>query len=421
MNNPIKTGIIAIENLPEDFIIDVNKEFKEKIFITVKKHFRGWSRLSKELNLSYRLFNGNKYRYKPKQLRFFKKICIFLRNKGYCQFRLKKLEKNIIFLKSHYGNKGIKNPKLPFNLNTYNGGCLISSLLHDGSIKSSLTVNYCNKKEELINKFIKISKNCFGDVHYHTNRFTVLLPKIIGELLTRCFGMKSGKKTVTDAHVPKFAFKSNKDFISGYLNFTISDDGSIGINLNHNIYVIRIGLYKDITNFSKELRENIKNNCKKYWKYTPNILKADKRLMKNLGISVNGPFYEQEYKYIDKNNKQRTSFCWFISITNLIDIEKFYKNVKLTHSEKQKRLEKIMKIASRGYRQYKKGNVFKEVLIHCNKLLSGDKLITASILSKSLNRSLGRTQWILKRMVENNLIEKIGETPKNCEYIYKSK
>ena len=80
-----------------------------------------------------------------------------------------------------------------------------------------------------------------------------------------------------------------------------------------------------------------------------------------------------------------------------------------------------MEIASKTHRQFKKGNVFKEALMHCNKLLNENKSVTALQLSKSLNRSLGRTQWILKRMIENNLIEKIGETPKNYEYVYRLK
>ena len=347
MNIPSKTGIITIENLPEDFMVDVRKEFKDKLFNISRKQAKSWLDLSKELELEFRLFNGSKTRNKLKQLNFFKKICKSLEDKGYNEFSLDELEKNIIFIKSHFGEKGIFDPKLPFNFNNYNGGCFIGGVFHDGSIKSSLNVSYCNKCKRMREKFLEISKFCFGDLHYNLDGFSIIFPKVVGELLSRCFNIKSGKKTTQDYYIPKFIFNTNKKFISGYLNFAVSDDGSVGIKRSNNIYRIRIGLQRDISDILKGKGREFIESYKNSLYYCPNILKANKILLKKLKIEVNGPHLEREYMYIDKENKKRTCLYWEISITNLMDIEKFYKNIELTHPKKQKKLESIMKIASK--------------------------------------------------------------------------
>ena len=141
-NTSSKTGIIHLENLvlnknyeyQDKFYVELNPELKKELYKNLLKTCKTIKNLSKEINVKFtRLWD--QLRRVPISIEMLNKISKYLVKRGYNEYKLKNLEKEILYIKST-GSKSQKvyNPKFPINLKTLEGLRFISHLYHDGSI-----------------------------------------------------------------------------------------------------------------------------------------------------------------------------------------------------------------------------------------------------------------------------------------------
>ena len=125
MNNPFITGILHLEDLPEQEVyLRLEENYKNSFLDSAKSLCDGkWTSLGRILNLPISHNNVEILRCFRRtniySLKLIKKISKFLIENGFKEYSLDKLEKKIILIKSKQGSpKGILNPKFPINFNS---------------------------------------------------------------------------------------------------------------------------------------------------------------------------------------------------------------------------------------------------------------------------------------------------------------
>ena len=141
------------------------------------------------------------------------------------------VEKNIIGIGSKRGIV-IRNPKLPFNLNTTAGARVIAASLKDGGINvAHHYFQYTNYDRAKRDKVTEAVRAVFGDVSSSIMRDKEGKQKgisfdtaAIGEALIRA-GIPVGEKVYQEYHVPDFILEGTREQKIEYMSQTIGDEG----------------------------------------------------------------------------------------------------------------------------------------------------------------------------------------------------
>lgn len=316
-NNPLNTGVVLLENLPEkEIFISLKKDFYKKIENKIR--FYGIFKICRKLSVSNRI------------------VCHWL-NDG-SLIRLDILNKILIFF--NYDLKGriyfmrgkdgfcIYNPKLPFNFTTKGGVRFIAAIFGDGCLDKKYRVFYANSNKNLLNGFLKDIKSVFGDIQYdqrkhsqHDNVDIISLSPFIGKVIS-LLGVERGKKVENNPKLPDFVFGLKKEVIGEFLSQIIDDEGSINLASRH----ITIGF---------ALIENYKSSS---------LLDGVKQLLLKLGINSS---IHQCGKYSSSRGENR--FHWCMEIHSSIYFKKLYKLLNLRCINKKEKFRKLLDSSQREH------------------------------------------------------------------------
>ena len=406
VSNPVETGIVHLWDLPGDLVyVDIKTEWRNKLLNALRDltQRKSWDGISKLINVKPSNITAFISRDGKVRLKLLKKMVTFLTKKGYQEFSLNNLETKIIRLGAKKNSKEIINPKLPFNFKTTNGGRFISAILHDGGINKGLQpfyMNYNGDMKKLVKKsVIKIFGNVQGKID---GKKQLTFPTVIGVILVHCLGLPYGRKVMFNPGIPKFIF-SNKRTKTAFVKQAFDDDGTVSIDNRS----ISLKLYRDVTHFSKELREKIKKS--KSSNFVTRLLLDNKKILESLDITVKGPHFTYEYLVV-KDNKKFYRYGWSIIISSFSEIKKFLENVNFEHLEKRKKLLKLLN----NYKQMQYKNPLETALKFTIAINNEKGFFTSSDLMKETKRSISRVYYYLHNLERLGLIKKIKPLEMTC-------
>jgi len=222
----------------------------------------------------------------------------------------------------------LRNPKLPFNLNTIAGADIRAAFLSDGhvpmnSIKPPI---YCAFERELHLSLIESCRKVFGE--FNTNickgnkSLQTRFPSVIGKALELA-GVPRGNKQLVSCFVPKDIIVSSNAIKSAYLRRVFDDEGDVYFKEKSKraVRMSRSSIYKQ--NF---------------------LLAGEKLLLISLGIKPN-IYYENTYT----SKKDIITFKQRIQIARQAELRKFNQIVGFSLIKKATKL----KVALDSYERIK--------------------------------------------------------------------
>lgn len=381
-NNPVETGIVTLEDLPECNWIYLDKEGLIRNFVDeLISHFSftGYGCIKKLSDL-VRIKQGTLqkfHRQNRKKLRimYFKQLLSFL-PKDKQQIVLDRIQKHIV--KIGFRRASIINPKLPINFASINGAEFLGDLLTDGSLNSNLQVTYSNtnfyrliknlqcvhllltgepiiltKKERcmfnskddqkllyLIKELIKKSKiRCSFYISEKIDEYKkrvvyqLTYTPVLGKILKKGLNIPKGRRVYTNPFIPKFILVSKKCSVA-FIGRIFSNEGhveSFGTTICHSIDLTDI-LVKNLFNNKKEIKQFLEEQKEKF---APKLLWDYKKIFYLLGcIKPSDPYVAGIY--FTKSKKLRVKFNIYLGGN---DVKRLYHLVEFDADFKE-RLEK---------------------------------------------------------------------------------
>ncbi len=380
MTKPENTGVVHLWDLPhKEVYIKLSDKYHKKLIKLIHDLFNNsHKKIGKEIEEKAYMISCLEHNDAAEPLYLFIKLYNLLFERGYKEFTLENLEKQIGFIKAKGTATILFNPKLPFNFNSPAGGRIISATLHDGSL-SGQRFTYANNSMILKEKVYAAIKEVFGDIKADINSERIRVPKTVYYALVNGLKMPCGEKTITNPAYPSFIFNSSSTWGS-IIDQAISDDGWVqkkGISI-----VITV----DVTHGKRE----------------PRILLDDKKIFEESGIKVNELKLWKKYN-VNKNNKLFLREQWLLSISGKGNLEKMFK-IGISHPKKQEKLENNLKSYKQD--QYCYGENVYRVLEACSKLKDNNLEVTTNNIAGLIKRHPWRTSQILKQLIK---LEKIRE------------
>jgi hypothetical protein len=153
------------------------------------------------------------------------------------------LKRILQYLEADYGEANndileiarLKNPKLPFKLNTPEGAEVMAAFLSDGHIPKESIKNpmYCAYEKELHLRLIRVCKNIFGafDAHIKMGHKSLItrFPVPIGKSLV-LGGVPAGSKVVKNPFLPRSIIEGNEKIRTAYLRRVFDDEGDVHLS-----------------------------------------------------------------------------------------------------------------------------------------------------------------------------------------------
>ena len=384
-------GIVHLWDLPQDKIyIKLQPNFKHHLINKIKIK----ARVSKLSNIPYHVIKGFIYRDRSISLKNLKKLTLYLSPTD-----INKVGKNIAFLTLKSGGKGIINPNLPFNFNSKEGATFISALFHDGGIDKNLNSHYFNLDKKIREKVLKNAFSVFGILKsaISTDKLRLKFPRVITYVLVNCLGFKYGNRVYMKYKIPKFIFNSNDEIKSAFLRQAFDDDGWVS---RKEIY---LSITRDVSKIPEKLRKEIIN--KKMLRFAPDILKADKKLLEDLGIHVNEINIEE--RDVFKNDRIEKRQVWRLCITNKDNIERFISKVNFDLGYRKKKLELAIKDFEDENIRFQPKHAIPKFFDMLLKIETEHGYFTTKLLQNYLNRDQSTIQLYLKQLRDKGLIKVI--------------
>ncbi|MBU2639844.1 MAG: hypothetical protein KKG75_04035 [Nanoarchaeota archaeon] len=340
-NEPLKNGIVNLWDLPKkEVYLDLRKDYKRKFLETAKNSTgKYWNDLARRLKLPISKYNDSVIRSfirgRLTSLDLITRISSLLVHKGYKEFSLLNVQKNISKLGCMRSRHHIKNPKFPFNFNTIEGAIIISSLFHDGGITvRDLEPFYANLSKALKNRFKDSVLNLFGEISCRERDKDLTFPKILGLVLIT-LGLVPGRRSINNPKFPEFIFEYPEKLILVFLAQAIADDGWI-YSPDKGFGFIGFNFTIDLTKFPSSKRKLIRKN--RILCCLPNTLLGDLSLFRKLGCKVSGPYFGNEKIYFNDDKEVRYTQEWRIQIRGHNNFQYLSKNLKIPLKYKQKKL-----------------------------------------------------------------------------------
>lgn len=302
----------------------------------------------------------------------------------------------------------IKNPKLPFNLNTKEATILSAAILGDGS--NTTRVMYKNTRQELIKKVEDAAKKIFGDIALdhrilEDNVNYILFPRIVGRVLT-FIGIPRGNKINRSFGIPEIIKNGSKEIQKEFLQQFFDDEGGVEIDYRKIFLSQGANCTKQLGNFYNRMtlkKVYYKVDIPKFIRNLepPRIVADIKSILLNsfnIGSII-------RFKRIIKYNNHATSL-WELEIGRKNDIEKFYKDINFHSTDKKKNLEFMV---NRCYKM--PWNIYNMIINESIKITQYHDFKPSNI-SKNLNLPYGPVNKRIK------FLKKIGIFSKNKDGLY---
>ena len=387
-NNPIETGVVYLEDLPQKKIfVCLKRDFYEILDSKIRKF--GMLKLSIKLGISeghirHWLVGNSDIRLDVLNL-----ILDF--------FSFSNLEENIYYLKGKKGGR-IYNLKLPFDFTSSSGVRVIAGILGDGGIPSNRpNPYYTNSNQNLINGFIEDMRCVFGDLEFSsreiinsTSTITTILdfPSLIQKVFLR-IGLKSGKKVETNQNIPPFIFNLGEKERFSFITQFFDDEGSVNI------------LAKHIT-FTSSCLERYGAS---------NLLKDAKKLLLTLNIESSIHF---SGKYSSLRGEDRKT-CK-LQINGQFQLKRLYNNLDLKILEKKEKIKLLLQ--SVKLRVFRKKEWLSVYLKFIEDIEDSKGYFTSLDLSRKSGMVVGSCRNTLLRLKKQGLTRCIKDyrAGKNSEF-----
>lgn len=307
---------IELKDLPEDFIIKLNDNFRKEFFEGMVKNC-SYKELSRKIGVStsfmYHLKNG---RHNPR-IKMLKLMC---QNDP---IKIIQIQNNIEQIIS---NRGARiSLKMPFEANA-KLAVLVGHCFGDGNISTKKRqFDYVNKDQVLITQVKQIVRELFdcdpiSDLKQKDGTFKVTFSTLIGELLV-LFGAPKGQKVVQVTKIPAWISKGNASIKKAFLSAIFDDDGSVLYtdkypSKNVNLHFTRLKVLDPDT---KEMFQEINE------------------MLMSFDIKANVPYIARRYFV---NGVERTVMGIFISKKE--EMRKFNELIGFSQIEKNSRLIKCL-------------------------------------------------------------------------------
>lgn len=259
-----------------------------------------------------------------------------------------KIEREVISYKSPNSGLIIKNPKLPIVENP-ELFAIIGHLIADGSVNRNGIPVYTNSSKELINNFIRLIRNVFGNpkgkLYKSKSCYQYRFSRVFSDLISSFYNIQFGTYTAT---IPKNIRYLPKEFSIFIIRSITDDEGCVDFNHRINIRLKN----KKVLSFIRLL------------------------LIKKLGFTNISPIYES-----------RGLFGIMIKPK---DLERYYKLIGFNHPLKKAKLFQIIKIRKNklfGHRRkedWTKNRIL-ELLSTKRNLTTGDLALKLGFNKNSIN------------------------------------
>ena len=225
---------IHLFSMPDNIYVKLDDDFRKRFFQSSIKLAGNKRRLSNVLNIKYTTFlNWFSHSFCP--LKMLKLISVTFENRDPI-FSERMIEKHVIELRGKTMPFGIKNPRLPIELNEQLA-IFLGHLYGDGGIKKrDKDPLYCNIYAELIDEFLN-SLMVFGDVDYRRSineengLINIRMPSVLGNILIHRFGFPAGKKSkIRNVRIPDFIKNAKDERIRiAFLRALYDDEGHVNL------------------------------------------------------------------------------------------------------------------------------------------------------------------------------------------------
>ncbi len=386
-------GIIYLKDIPEEYA-QLKDELLYEMVDSAVKICGSFSKASNKLNISFGKllkFHSDKGRRRNIIIYDLVKLSNFLSEKGFNQYSLENLEKNILYL----GRNGlIKYPIFPIDFKTIEGAIFIGDIITDGYLGSDLYCGYANSDTSQLFYNLKslhklITNRDMEDrslIKYHIyktdkNASCIRYPKSIGKIINK-IGVTMGKRVYKNPSLPEFLFNVDKKIFFKFFERVIVNEGRVlatRIIITHSVANKNLG----ISNFIKNYKE----------------------ILSKFGCKTGEPYISSTYNI--KNGEEHISWGLWITGRSL-DIIK--ENCNLNMHYKQKELDKRDNFTTR----YNREDRFNQVLGVCKEL----KIFKTKDIMKKLNLCQPCVTYYLRKAINKRLILKKGNA-KNIKYLSK--
>ncbi|MBA7614285.1 hypothetical protein ES703_21548 [subsurface metagenome] len=289
--------------------------------------------------------------FKPIRIDILKKLSDYLTEHDHAEFSIDNLEVKIKWI-GHPLSCGIRNPKLPFRIDTVNAVRVIVAMFNDGYIgrggaRGHGAMHYYNENSVLRSRIIASAVDAFGGdkesypVREHRGNHHIPFPSVVRDLMKQ-IGVPAGRKVNHNSHIPSLIHASKRpDLWREWLRQTADDEG--GVRLRHKAKSRHI-YWRRCISFEPKILVKIKKREKPFLELTnelketfvhrmPNLLKEEKELLDRLSIKCE---VRPLSLYKIKTGEYRAK--WELYIGGRENLEKFHQNVGFAHPRKSRLL-----------------------------------------------------------------------------------
>lgn len=448
MEEPSKTGIITLDNMPNEYI-QLEGDLLYETVDKALKFFGTYANLCKSISITKNITKYHGTRSKVRKsisLVNLKKLSEFLVSKNEEVCSLDKLK--VVCIGKY---DGIPNPVFPINFNTIEGTTVIGDILTDGYIDEKWRMGYTNTNSLQITNNILAMNELFckhnlditekewsnlennkevfetlkgitqksklkcrvykteqGNSPLYSVKYHACAGKILGKL-----NIPKGKKVLTNPHIPEFLFSSNKKFVFKFLERVLINEGSISdydAFISHGIdvdkYIPKTLKILYLTNpqvYEKQMKEMISERV-----LIPNLLLD---YMKLLNLS-NCKFYKPHIDRVYTSNKKEIRAIWRIGLShNTIRLMRNYSNFNSKITKKLSRLKETVQIFPFEERAREVLNIVKEKPVTV-KELSNILKVTPSSIYLYVNRLLEEGKLRVSSKKRKQIIYTLNNMPK---------
>ncbi|MFH1786956.1 MAG: hypothetical protein ABH829_04890 [archaeon] len=240
--------------------------------------------------------------------------------------------------------KGIRDPKLPFELKNSAGACFIAAVLGDGTIKRGGGVSYTNTKKAARKKIMEASREIFGGIELVEDpaHYTVNFPTIAGRILAR-LGLRGGAKGETNPRVPFFIRIASEDVKKEFLKQFFTDEGTVSSGKSAYYVGLKLGRYVD-----KRIFGGILENPQKNTKWAPELLKDVKAMLGELEIGA-CRIHLTGKRVFQRDGTTYFSTYWGICVQRRNNLIRYQQLVGFSDNDKEERLTRLLRKLKNDY------------------------------------------------------------------------
>ena len=406
-----KSKIRLCEDLaPEVLRVMLSNEFRQRLFEIACQSAGSMAALARLMEvpqstiLKYR--NGNR----TIPYLFLQRLSVFLRDQSNCKYQ-NEIKKHVSGFK--LGTKGnsavtikIKEGTEELDFENADGARIIAAILGDGYLGDNVA-SYINPDTTLQTKVNESIQKVVGNIPVNKiyRGKEVRYPQALAMILKKV-GLPLGPKVYTNPSVPSWIKKSNDINIPRiFLRQFFSDES----DANEKKGMINLPQSIDITTLPSDIKKKLKAGKldeENYERYAPlRLLDVGWMLWTRFGIRTNGPYPVKYYKAVRKG-LEGERLKWVLSISGKVDLDKFEREIGFDIEYKQNALRNY--ISRIKIYQAKSGFGFLGALKAAGKVESVQGEITSSAIAKEMKHCTGASQKWLRRLVERELIVKIG-------------